>query len=99
MLVLAALAGALAVRWLSGARLDTLASDTPPTLRGMLRLQGISAGEAREALGDAAFDAALLRCSGCASGSWCRELVRAGMAAPLDCPNRVLIAALVRPRA
>jgi hypothetical protein len=71
----------------------------PLPLLGMLRQGGVSPGEAQEALGRQRLRVAARRCALCASGSWCAELVKAGMEAPIDCPNALLFAELRRPRA
>jgi len=71
----------------------------PPPLLGMLRQGGLSVGEAQAVLGRDGLAAATQRCARCGSGSWCAELVRAGMEAPIDCPNGLLFAELRRPRA
>jgi len=71
----------------------------PPPLLGMLRQGGVSPGEAQEVLGRNGLTDATRRCALCASGSWCAELVKAGMAAPIDCPNASLFAELRLPRA
>jgi len=66
---------------------------------GLLRQAGVSLGEAREALGRDGFAHAERRCVLCPSGACCAELAKAGMAAPIDCPNAPLFDALRRPRA
>jgi len=71
----------------------------PLPLFGMLRQGGVSPGEAQEVLGRDRLSVAARRCALCASGSWCAELVNAGMAAPIDCPNAPLLSELRRPRA
>ena len=68
-------------------------------LLGMLRQSGVSPGEAQAVLGRNGLSDATRRCVHCASGSWCAELVKAGMEAPIDCPNALLFAELRRPRA
>jgi hypothetical protein len=71
----------------------------PLPLLGMLRQGGVSPGEAQQALGRDRLSVAARRCALCASGSWCGELVKAGMEAPIDCPNAPLLAELRQPRA
>ena len=66
---------------------------------GVLRQVPVSLGEAREALGRDAFAHAARLCMLCPSGACCAELAKAGMAAPIDCPNAPLFDALRRPRA
>jgi hypothetical protein len=68
-------------------------------LLGMLRQAGVSPGEAQQALGRGTLSDAARRCALCTNGSWCAELEKAGMAAPLDCPNAALFAELRLPRA
>jgi hypothetical protein len=71
----------------------------PLPLLGMIRQGGVSPGEAQSVLGREALSGAAQRCAHCANGSWCAELVKAGMAAPIDCPNKPLLDELRRPRA
>ena len=71
---------------------------TPLPLIGMLRLQGLSAGEAQASLGRQALAEAAQRCAFCASASECAGHVAAGRPAPASCPNAGLLAELSLPR-
>jgi len=69
----------------------------PLPLIGMLRLHGLSPGEAQESLGSQGLAEAAQRCAFCASGSDCAGHVVAGRSAPATCPNASLFAELSRP--
>jgi hypothetical protein len=91
--VLALLAYGLADAWRYAFRVAA-----PLPLLDMLRFEGVSPDEAREALGSDGLAQAARRCALCASGACCAELAKAGMPAPIDCPNLPLFAGLRRPR-
>lgn len=74
-------------------------SALPPPFAGMLRLAGLTPGEAREALGVQTLAAAMRDCARCAAEPGCQARLAAGEAVPGDCPNTGLFAALQRPRA
>ena len=83
----------LAVAWRRALR-----AQVPLPFYGMLRREGLSAGEAREAVGVHALALASRRCAFCAAGAPCRARLAAGGPAAGDCPNAGLFVALRRPR-
>jgi hypothetical protein len=83
----------LAVAWRR-----VLRAETPLPFYGMLRREGLSPGEACEAMGLPALAVASRRCAFCASGAQCRARLAAGAPAVAGCPNAELFAALRRPR-
>ena len=75
-----------------------LHAETPLPFYGMLRREGLSPGEARDAVGLSTLAVASRRCAFCASGAQCRARLAAGAPAVDGCPNAGLFVALRRPR-
>jgi hypothetical protein len=71
----------------------------PLPLFGRLRLEGLSPGEAREAVGVRPLAYAARRCARCASRPGCNARIAAGRAPTGYCPNARLLAELRLPRA
>lgn len=90
----AAVAFGLASAWQ-----HVLADTQPVPLYGMLKHQGLSLGEAGEALGVQRLAYAVRRCVNCTYGAQCQQRVAAGEPAPSYCPNAGLFAGLGQPRA
>jgi hypothetical protein len=67
-------------------------------LIGMLRLHGLTPGEAQAMLGRQALALAARRCAFCASGPDCAGQVADSSPAPASCPNAGLFAELGQPR-
>jgi hypothetical protein len=70
-----------------------LRDSTPLPLFDVLRREGLSPGEAQDALGAEALAYATRRCTLCATGNDCSARLAAG-----DCPNAGLFAELRQPR-
>ena len=70
-----------------------LRETTPLPLFDLLRREGLSPGEAQDALGAEALAYAARRCTLCVTGAECSARLAAG-----DCPNASLFAELRRPR-
>ena len=70
-----------------------LRESTPLPLFDLLRGEGLSPGEAQDALGAEALAYAARRCTLCATGADCSARLAAG-----DCPNASLFAELRRAR-
>lgn len=84
---------------LANAWRHALRDNAPLPLYGMLKHEGFTAREAGDELGVEALAYAARRCAFCGYGAECRQRVAAGQAAPADCPNAALFAALTPPRA
>lgn len=90
--VLLLLGTALASAWRNASH-----ADAPLPLYGMLRLQGLSPGEADGSASVEALAYAARRCVFCASGADCRQRLAAGTPPPAHCPNAGFFARLTRP--
>lgn len=65
---------------------------------GALRREGLSPGEAREAVGAGMLALAARRCAFCGSGAQCSARLATGGAQVRGCPNAGLFVELRRPR-